>query len=72
MYNEILDNLVTSGVIKSYSLVGLDENGDPGESYFRNSEKLSLVFSNGQILVLDTYCSGVLENSGFCITEESK
>ncbi len=63
MKNEVLDSLVKSGDIVSYGYEQLDEDGNPGESDSRNSERLILIFPSGKNLILDTCCSGESENT---------
>ena len=55
-----LDDLVASETIKSYSLVTVNEDGIPNEeSEFRSTQRLEIVFCNGEKLV----CSGYCENT---------
>lgn len=59
--NEQLDNLVKSGDLQSYSYQVSKEK-------FCNYETLSLVFPSGKTVKLETYCSGVSEDTGVIIT----
>lgn len=70
MNNEILEKLIKNGAIKSYKLEALDEDGNPGVSKFRNTERLTLEFLNGDKLVVGTFCSGCLENTVFLLGED--
>ena len=66
-----LSELVASGAITSFLLQELDETGEVGYSpKGRNTERLILDFPNGERLVLGTFCSGVMENTHFCIESE--
>ena len=61
-----LETLVKKGTLKSYSYNNVDSNGVEGEeSVSRNTEKLTLVFPDGEVLTLDTFCSGCLNDTGF-------
>lgn len=62
-----LDELVEKGTLSSYSVMNLDDSGNPGKSHDRNSEQLTLYFPDGEKLVLSTWCSGCLEDSGFSV-----
>ena len=44
---------------------------DTQESPNRNTECLTLIFPNGQILSLETFCSGSLENTGFFLRDSN-
>ena len=66
--NKILDQLVLDNSISSYRLENIDENGKIGKSKCRNTERLTLNFPNGNKLVLDTFCSGCLEDTCFFIS----
>jgi len=61
--NESLDFLVEKGDIVFYTYENLDEEGNPGEGEFRNTERLTLLFSSGNKLILDTCCSGMNQNT---------
>jgi hypothetical protein len=65
------DALLESGVISSFQVEDLDANGNVGPPTPQgcNREQLTITFPNGQRLVLSTWCSGVLENTGFFIGE---
>jgi len=47
MKNETLDKLVSKGDILYYEYQNLDEEGNPGESEFRNTERLTFLFPAG-------------------------
>src|SRR5271166_3486674 len=51
----ILDGLVKLGLLQSFKLETLQEV--PGE-HSREHDRLTLVFPNGEPLVIDTVCSG--------------
>lgn len=68
MKNVQLEKLVSEGQIVSYEYLELDCDGNPGQSDGRNTESLKLVFPNGSVLKLGTFCSGCLENT--CLTFE--
>lgn len=70
MTNQILNNLVASGEIKSYKYVCVDDLGNEGlKGKFRNTERLILTFPSGKTLCLDTFCSGSSENTVLEISE---
>jgi hypothetical protein len=60
-----LDNLIKSGVLKSYVLKTLDEDGLPTAhaNGMRNTEEVVLTFLTGEVLTIGTFCSGVAENT---------
>ena len=61
---EKLQVLLINGTLDDYDLVNVDEDGNIGkESKFRNTERLTLFFPNGESLVIGTFCSGSLENT---------
>lgn len=61
---ENLNKLVEDGVIKSYVIVDVDENGVVGKKgRSRNTQRLTIEFNNGSNLVVDTFCSGCSENT---------
>lgn len=62
-----LCKLVESGAITSFLIQDLNEDGFVGHSQSRNTQRLIVTFPNGERLILGTYCSGCLEDSGFCI-----
>lgn len=66
-----LDALIESGAISSFQVEDLNDEGNvcPPTPMGRNSERLTLTFPNGQRLVLSTWCSGALENTGFFVSE---
>lgn len=61
--HDALKYLEQNGKIKSYHYSDVDENGDEGLGEMRNSQKLVLIFCDGLTLIIDTECSGVLENT---------
>jgi hypothetical protein len=76
----ILDELVASGDIASYSLAKLDENGNvvvdgapplPLRG-MRETERATLTFPSGKQLVIDTFCSGCLENTSLLFSENNE
>ena len=68
MTNEVLDKLVSNGDILSYEYHEMDENGELcKKSEFRNSERLTILFSSGAKLILDTFCSGISEDTGIIV-----
>jgi len=69
MKNETLDKLVSKGDILYYEYQNLDEEGNPGESRFRNTERLTLLFPSGNKITFDTFCSGANENTSLIIGE---
>ena len=60
-----LDRLVENGTILSYSIENVDENGNLGESEFRNTQRLRIVFTDLEELVVSTFCSGTSEDTSF-------
>ena len=59
-----LEKLVDTKCLKSYEFENVDEEGIVNrKSSNRNTERLTLVFPNGEKLVIDTFCSGSLENT---------
>jgi Rnl2 family RNA ligase len=61
---EKLDKLVAKGLIKSYTILNVDEDGNVGQrSQSRNTEQLRMVFPNGEMMTIDTFCSGCLEDT---------
>jgi len=61
-----LQELVDSGKLESFSIQNVDENGNIGKtSKHRNAERMTLIFSDGESLVVDTFCSGCSENTTF-------
>jgi hypothetical protein len=64
-----LENFISLGLIKSYKLTNISCDGIPDEeSDSRNTEQLSLEFPNNQSLIIDTFCSGCLENTTISIS----
>lgn len=66
-----LDALIESGAISSFRVEDLNADGIPGTPTPQgcNREQLTITFPNGQRLVLSTWCSGALENTGFFVSE---
>jgi len=65
--------LVASGAIKNYVLATLDENGNIdasiSEHATRTTERLTIELSSGDILQIDTFCSGCAQNTTLhCVT----
>lgn len=66
----LLENLVKTGVLKSYSLKTLDVDGNPITNLgndMRETDELELVFPSGETLVISTFCSGSAENTSLII-----
>jgi hypothetical protein len=63
-----LDQLIQSNSIKSYVYENIDENGNPGQGRFRNTERLTITLNDDSTITIDTACSGVLENTILCIS----
>ena len=51
MNSEILDEFVRLGLLANYKIVALDENGEEGQSKFRNSQRISLTFPSKTVNV---------------------
>lgn len=66
MTNNILDGLIDSGDIKSYFLETVKEEPN---SKFRDTERLTITFASGKVLILNTFCSGCSENTCFIIEQ---
>lgn len=64
--NTKLEQLVSSGMLSSYSIKTLDAYGDeveqPGNGE-RETDCLILEFPNGKVLTINTFCSGCAENT---------
>lgn len=65
MNNEVLDNLVASGDIVSYSYLLKDMDNLPitESEGSRETETLVITFPSGSQLTIDTFCSGSAENT---------
>ena len=70
MNNELTGTLVKmrklkeSGAISNYKFENVDENGNVGKlSECRNTDRLTIEFPNGEKLVINTFCSGCLEDT---------
>ena len=61
-----LDELVGSKTISAWKIENINENGEVGISQYRNTQRLTLTFCNGEVLVIDTICSGRSGNTEFC------
>ena len=70
--NSSLDRLVENGTIDSYSIENYDSFGKAGnlDSRGSNTQRLTLIFPNREKLVIDTYCSGSLQNTVLIISSE--
>jgi hypothetical protein len=66
MTDKILDTLVKEGVIASYLLETIEDEPRDG---MREADKLTITFTSGHILVLNTFCSGFLENTKILVSE---
>lgn len=69
---EFIQGYVDSGDLLYWEYDNLDENGNVGESRMWNTERLTLVFPSGRKLVLDTACSGCLENTYLILSDGTK
>lgn len=58
--NDTLDFLVTSGEISSYKY---EEILDYPDIESRKTEKVELTFPSGKKLIIETFCSGCLQNT---------
>lgn len=69
-----LDNLVEEGLIKSYSIRTLNEEGksNPNGNGMRNTQELVLEFPSGKTLTIGTFCSGSAENTCFIFTGDTE
>jgi hypothetical protein len=63
LYNPCLAKLIAKGILKSYKIENLDDEGNVGKSAGRNTERVTLEFPSGEKLVIGTFCSGCLENT---------
>ena len=71
MNNTHLDNLVSKGSISSYEYENMDENGEIGKvGAYRNSQRLTFHFPNGESLTIDCFCSGSSEDTELIISGE--
>ncbi len=66
----IFQELIDFFCIKDFKLVNIDEMGNEGTSMSNNTQKLILTFPNNTKLVINTWCSGCLENTGFSFEKE--
>lgn len=62
--DNFLNSLVVCGDIKSYEYEKVYD--EPGRDV-RTTERLILVFPSGASITLDTFCSGVMENTALLI-----
>lgn len=60
----ILSGLVSRGELKDFKLETIEE--EPG-SGMREHDRLTLVLPSGEQIVIDTFCSGVSENTSIYI-----
>ena len=61
-----LNNLVQKNLIKHWSIQDVkptDISGQP--SNFRHTQILNIIFNDDTSLILETFCSGADEHSGF-------
>lgn len=64
-----LHELVMNGTLSDYKIVSVNADGVEGVlGAFRNSDRLTLTFPNGEVLVIDTFCSGSAENTSISCT----
>lgn len=65
MNDKVLDVFVKTGILKDYKYRTLDMDGmvTTSNSGFRETEQVVLTFANGEVLVIDTFCSGSNENT---------
>ena len=64
-----LDVLVEKNLISKYAIKTIEESPDSG---MRESEELSLTFPDGTVLVVNSFCSGSLENTTLFFKIEEK
>lgn len=70
MKDEILESLLFHKTIQGYIYESLDEEGNPGSSANRNTERLKIVFNDGRILIIDTFCSGSAQDTTMTFSKE--
>lgn len=69
--DEKLNNLVKSGVIDNFKIENVSEDGKVNEySNCRNVERLTIHFCSGDILRIETLCSGCSEDSVFILAND--
>lgn len=70
MKNSVLDALVESKDIKSYTFKIFDEDGNEQSIMKgnRNTEELTITFNSGKTLIVSTFCSGSAENTSLFIS----
>lgn len=66
MNNNVMDKLVEEKEIKGYFLDTIEF--EPG-SNSRKTDKLIIVFNSGKTLTIDTFCSGINENTVLIIKD---
>ncbi len=73
MKNESLERLIANNTISSYTYVNLTEDDLITEKQigFRNRERLTLKFPNGEQLIIGTFCSGVAEDTVLLFDESN-
>lgn len=64
MKDKVLESLIKNGSIKSYEYKSLDN-----EENMRCTEKLIITFTDNNRLVIDTFCSGTLENTSLAFSK---
>ncbi len=64
-----LDVLVEKNLISKYAIKTIEESPDSG---MRESEELSLTFPDGTVLVVNSFCSGSLQNTALFFEIEEK
>lgn len=64
--NNLMDKLVESGDIRSYSLEFLDASDNVVEKPDEDGgdERLTITFMSGKKICIDTYCTGFGHNTG--------
>lgn len=62
---QLLEKLILSGDISNYKIETLDEDGEivSHPCGNRNTERLTIKFPSGNLLVVNTFCSGCSENT---------
>lgn len=68
MTNQKLEYLIGKGLITSYEYCNVSEEGEKNKiSEMRNSEYLKIIFPDGEELLIETFCSGCMENTTLSI-----
>jgi hypothetical protein len=68
MNNRVLSKLVDNGTLLSYEYFNVE--GEIGRSECRNTERVILTFPNKERLVIDTFYSSCLEDTGMEFSQE--